>query len=165
MCWGILQLPSSHVSLTRRTFTLLVAPILVVGCSWLLVCCDSGTKPSLYAGVWTGYLGFGSNDSGYNTSTISDDRTCSLVAEISGNLSEWGGAYTLRIEGEPELSASGYVLGDITFTRFRSGIDTTQTTGTWSGQFFLSSNSAAGLWSANPGGPFTCNGNWIATKQ
>lgn len=164
MYWGTSRLPSSHISLTRRTFKLLGSFILIACCSWALNCCDTGTKPSLFAGTWTGYLSFGSNDSGYNTTTVSDDRTCCLIGEISGERSGWG-AYRLLIEGEPVLDASGYVSGDIAITRFRTGIDTTQTAGTWWGNFSLSSKVASGSWSVIQDAAFSCSGSWMAVKK
>ena len=87
-----------------------------------------------------------SNDSGYNTITVCDNRTCSLVAEISGELPDWGGAFSLLIEGEPDLDASGGILGEITITRYRTGQDTTQAVGIWTGIFELSSKVAMGDW-------------------
>jgi hypothetical protein len=162
---GIFWLPSIIISQLRRTLKLLATFLLILGCSWSLSCCDTGTKPTLYAGTWTGYLSMGGNDNGYNTITVSSDRTCCLIAEISGNRPDWGGSYTLRIEGAPELDSSGFILGEITITRFRTGVDTTQTTGTWSGAFILSTKVASGGWNSIAGGAFICSGEWMATRQ
>lgn len=165
MYLGIYWLPSSIISQHGKIIKLLATFIIVIGCSWSLSSCDTGSKPSLFSGTWTGYLSLGSNDSGYNTTTISDKRTCCLIAEISGELPQWGGPYRLLIEGEPDLDASGYIFGEITITRYRTGQDTTQTMGIWSGSLYLESNVGNGQWYTASSEPFNCSGVWMAVKK
>jgi hypothetical protein len=129
-----------------------------------LLSCSKGNEPSSAVGSWTGYLAFGGSTNGWNTMTIAEDLSCTVVAEISGNHGTWG-TYRLRIEGEATFN-DNYILGtSVLITRYRPGVDTTVTTGTWSGDFELDSNSAWGAWMARSGGSFTCSGTWMATKQ
>ncbi len=149
-------------SITR--LTQLVAFLAVVSFACLLSC-SKGSEPSSPAGTWTGYLEFGGSTSGYNTMTFADDLSCTLVGEISGQYGQWEGSYRLRFEGDLNYYSNSVLSTSILITRYRPGLDTMVSTGTWSGDVHLDSGSAWGIWMTRSDGPFPCNGTWMAARQ
>ncbi len=149
---------------TLRPFRLRIALLAIAICAGAIACSKGPLEKTSVKGTWTGYLEFAGSTAGYNTMTIDEEKECSLVAEISGELAAWGGAYTLRIEGEPIIYYE-QVIGDITIWRYRPGIDTVRTTGRWSGEFHLDTKVAWGSWMVDFNGPFSADGTWMASKQ
>jgi hypothetical protein len=147
----------------RRLLTLIALVVLMLATA----CSETGAPPKVsYPGVWIGYLNFnGTNIASATTMTITDDEDhCYIMATHYGSRPGWG-EYMLRIEGDLTLQVDERVLGPITITRYRAGIDTVSVIGYMSGIFELRLRQVLGGWQSNEGQVFSASGTWGARKQ
>jgi hypothetical protein len=144
----------------------MVTGLAIVGAIALLAAsCSLPSKPKkTLPGTWFGYLSYQESTGGYNTMTITADRSCTLVGQVSGQSDGWGGSYTLLFQGDPTI-LTNRILGEITITRQRPGIDTVQVSGYWSGDIVLEEESMYGIWVTDQGAAFYAEGFWGANKQ
>jgi hypothetical protein len=143
-----------------------VAALLVAAAGLLAASCsDTGNPdPVSYPGFWEGYLGLADNNSGIATLEIESDLSCLATGVISGNNQAWGD-FEIRFEGDVTIRVDETLLGPITITRIRPGIDTLQAQGTMSGEFNLRLAQCLGYWSTDTGEPFGVQGSWGARKH
>jgi len=131
----------------------------------LTATCSLPSEPKkTLPGTWFGFVSYKQSTGGYANITIAEDRSCTLYGQISGQEAGWGGAYTLVFEGEPTI-LTGRILGDVTITRQRPGIDTVQVSGYWSGDIVMEDEYMFGIWVTDQGEAFGADGPWAATKQ
>ena len=148
----------------RRLLTLIALVVLMLATA----CSETGAPPKVsYPGVWIGYLSFnGVEIASATTMTITDDEAhCYISATHHGSRIAWGGEYVLKIEGDLALQIDERVLGPITITRYRAGVDTISVTGYMSGVFELRLAQILGGWQSNEGQAFTASGTWGGRKQ
>jgi hypothetical protein len=156
------QLPlrqSPGTRIAAAALLILTAGLFAIGCS------DTGNPdPVSYPGFWEGYLGFADNNSGITTLEIENDLSCRATGVLNGTILAWG-EFEIRFEGDVTIRVDETLLGPITVTRIRPGIDTLQAQGIMSGEFNLRLAQCLGAWTTNPGGPFGIQGSWGARKH
>ena len=164
----IFLLSSSAIIKSRRTIKLLATFILVCCISWILACGESTEPESVtLAGRWEGFVGLGAPPypiKGDLVLLVDENRECSVDGSMSGSLLTWGN-FELRFTGTLHVSVGNAALGEIALTRYRTGIDTVQVTGTMSGQFDLEKKYVLGSWHSDPDEVFAINGEWGAMKK
>lgn len=126
---------------------------------------NAGPDPVPYPGVWRGYLGIADNKSGSTTLVIEGDLSSYVSGVIGGTMDAWGGLFEVRFEGDVTIQSTERLLGPITITRYRPGIDTLQANGTISGAFNLALAQILGSWGTIEGEPFGVSGSWGARKE
>lgn len=159
--------PRTRLPLRRSPSHRFAAVALLIAAAGLFAvgCSETGNpEPVSYPGFWEGYLGFADNNSGITTLVIEDDLSCLATGVLSGTTQAWGD-YEVRFEGDVTIRIDETLLGPITITRIRPGIDTLQAQGIMSGEFNLPLAQALGNWSTNQGEPFGIQGGWGARKR
>jgi hypothetical protein len=132
----------------------------------LISCDDPGLpEPVSYPGTWVGYLGYqGIQVENASMLIINSDRTTTFMSDHTGNTPAWGD-YRLVIEGTLTIRSDDTILGEVTITRYRAGVDTLQNTAIMSGAFELRLAQVLGEWYTPSATPFGINGSWGARKQ
>lgn len=150
----------------RRSIRLLLALVLAVPLLTGQSCDETGAPPKTdYPGTWIGYLEFsGVRLSSATTLVIGDGMQGHVSATHYGSTLTWGD-YTLHIEGDLTVQIDERILGPITLTRIRPGIDTLYAEGTMSGTFELRLKQVLGGWSTITGQPFGASGTWGGRKE
>jgi len=149
--------------LARSAAVTLLLALFLAAVALLTSCYTFPDEQTTLPGDWFGYLSLGQSTGGYNEMSIDGSKNCVLFGRVSGDLEGWG-PYTLIFEGEPEVLGSR-MLGVITITRYRAGIDTLEATGYWSGDIDLKLGLMFGIWKTELGEPFYAEGPWGANKR
>ncbi len=148
----------------------LPAVSLIVVSAVLLVSCESslGVEYTL-PGTWEGYIGLGQLTNqiakGDLTMVITPQKAVTVSGSISGYSDIHGGDFVMVFEGSPVIRVQGDVYGQITMTRYRAGIDTTDVTVLFTGTFSDMSVSCFGDWGTVTGSAFSAAGTWTAVKD
>ncbi|GEM_PF-1406024 len=131
--------------------------------------CESSLKAEYtYPGTWEGYIGLGQQTdqiaTGDLTMIVDNDRNVSISGSITGNWNVYGGDFVLEFEGNPIMRVHDDIFGEITMTRYRAGIDTTEVTVLFTGEFAPYSVSCFGDWQTVTGSAFSGSGSWTVAK-
>jgi hypothetical protein len=157
------ELVARTAPLARSAAAALLLALFLAAAALLTSCYTFPEEKVKLTGDWFGYLSLGQSTGGYNEMSIDGNKNCILFGRVSGDLEGWG-PYTLIFEGEPEVLGSR-MLGVITITRYRAGIDTLEAMAYWSGDIDLELGLMYGIWKTEMDQPWYADGPWGANKR
>ena len=135
----------------------------------LVTACEKSVKPESdnLVGRWEGFVSYGAPPNlitGDLVLIIDENNKCDVDGIMSGSILPWGD-FDFYFTGALTVNVNHTALGEITFTRCRSGIDTVHVVGTMAGQFDLSAGYVMGSWHTDPDAAFSLGGDWGAMKK